>query len=216
MLGHLTWYEAEIEELQRSSVVNLQIYVTSKTDNIVTSEPVEAEAAAERHVRDSLYIDDIANNSDDYLENGVPSSPSSSSVDDEKPTAETFDHPALAHLKEAGLKDVDIHHHEDTSRHLRPPPASRRHTRSNRNSAILEAQIDMPASARVATLTLPGRPDIAAIVKRTVSEAEERDLVAVAACGPVELMRITRNAVADSIDLKGASVTLHCEQFGWG
>ena len=96
-----------------------------------------------------------------------------------------------------------------------PATASQMHQARNRlNSMILESQLDQ--RPRINVKTLPGRPGVGAIVKGVVKAAEERDLVAVAAYGPMEseLIRVTRNAVANSIELGGASVTLHCEQFG--
>jgi hypothetical protein len=81
-------------------------------------------------------------------------------------------------------------------------------------SGSLEAKIDeMP---RVRVNTKKGRPDITALVGMMVKDAQQKDIVAVGACGPAELMRVARNAVADNITLMGPSITLHCEQFGWG
>jgi hypothetical protein len=82
------------------------------------------------------------------------------------------------------------------------------------NNSSFESKIDeMP---RVRVNTKKGRPDITAIVGKMVQDAQQRDIVAVGACGPAELMRVARNAVADNITLTGPSITLHCEQFGWG
>lgn len=209
LAGHITWYESEIETLQNAPNVNVSIYVTTQTDPIVTSQPVEVEAAAEQDVRNSLYIEDDLDVID--LEGRLHSTSSDSTLpspsSDEKQT----------HILD-GLRDVDLgvlkeigSSIDESNNHLRVP---RPEIRRNRNSVILESQIDQRPKIKVNTLG--GRPDIGAIVKNVVNAAEERDLVAVAACGPVELMRVARNAVADSIQIGGASVTLHCEQFGWG
>lgn len=52
----MTWYEDEIKELKKSSITNLSIYVTSKSDTIATGQPPEEAAAVEIDVRRSLYI----------------------------------------------------------------------------------------------------------------------------------------------------------------
>ena len=88
--------------------------------------------------------------------------------------------------------------------------SEKNHSSKKGEEAIIDA---MP---QVDIATMPGRPNVAEIVKAAVAASSPRDTVAVAACGPVELMRIARNAVADNISLAGPSVTLHCEQFGWG
>ncbi|KAF3919070.1 hypothetical protein ABW21_db0203726 [Orbilia brochopaga] len=61
-----------------------------------------------------------------------------------------------------------------------------------------------------------GRPDLTSIVKEAVKNAGQNDLIAVGACGPTELMRCARNATAGVIKTGGPSISLHCEQFGWG
>jgi len=60
-----------------------------------------------------------------------------------------------------------------------------------------------------------GRPNLSNVITEVVKSADKQDLVGVAACGPTELMRVVRNAVATNITLAGPSVSLHCEQFGW-
>lgn len=72
----MTWYEEEIKELKRSSITNLSIYVTSKSDNIATGELPEESAAVEDDVRRSLYIQE--NDSDEV--NGLSSEVSGSDV----------------------------------------------------------------------------------------------------------------------------------------
>jgi hypothetical protein len=164
----------------------------------VTSEPVEEAAAVEKDVRRSLYLQE--NDS-----SGSSSSPHSD-ISCEKEL-------------EAALGNTDI------------DEKLKRLSRGNRNSILMEAQIDQKPTVPIKTLA--GRPDLTAIVKSVVKGAEQRDTVAVGgrfsflipneaftdwstACGPTELMRVARNAVADSITITGPSVTLHCEQFGWG
>ncbi|KAK6333709.1 hypothetical protein TWF730_003892 [Orbilia blumenaviensis] len=61
-----------------------------------------------------------------------------------------------------------------------------------------------------------GRPEMDMIVQDAVRNATQNDLVAVGACGPTELMRCARNATASAIRANGPSISLHCEQFGWG
>lgn len=85
---------------------------------------------------------------------------------------------------------------------------------SKRLSIRMEAQMDQRPMFYIETLG--GRPDLTSIVKSVVKSAEQRDTIAVGACGPTELMRVARNAVADNITMSGPSITLHCEQFGWG
>lgn len=185
--------------------------MTTKTDPIVTSQPVEAEVAAEEDVRSFLYVNDDVNITD--LEGRLQATSSDSTLP--SPVGTTHDENDIQRLEgldKVGLEALkEIGGSRGPSNHLRVPQAQ---NSKNRNSIILESQIDQQPSINVKTLG--GRPDISAIVKNVVKVAEERDLIAVAACGPVELMRIARNAVADNIEIGGASVILHCEQFGWG
>lgn len=53
----MVWYEDEIEELQKSPLAKLSIYVTSKADPIVSGQPAEVEADNEENVRRSLYVE---------------------------------------------------------------------------------------------------------------------------------------------------------------
>jgi hypothetical protein len=48
-----------------------------------------------------------------------------------------------------------------------------------------------------------------------VRNAGEIDRIIIAACGPDGLMKNVRRVAADCITVKGPSVELHCEQFGW-
>ncbi|KAK6580737.1 hypothetical protein PZA11_006973 [Diplocarpon coronariae] len=61
----------------------------------------------------------------------------------------------------------------------------------------------------------PGRPDVNAIIWDVVSKAGDNDRVAIAACGPDQLMSSVRNTTANCITNKGPSIELHLEQFGW-
>jgi hypothetical protein len=60
-----------------------------------------------------------------------------------------------------------------------------------------------------------GRPDIEALVREIVGSAGEDERIAIAACGPHSLMSTVRRVSAEAIRVKGPSVELHCEQFGW-
>jgi hypothetical protein len=60
-----------------------------------------------------------------------------------------------------------------------------------------------------------GRPDVANIIYSLVETSAKHDRIAVAACGPNSLMKVTRKTVARCIRPDGPSLELHCEQFGW-
>lgn len=62
---------------------------------------------------------------------------------------------------------------------------------------------------------LAGRPDVDGIIKRIVAETPDDERIVIAACGPDALMFGVRKAAASCINVKGPSVELHCEQFGW-
>lgn len=62
---------------------------------------------------------------------------------------------------------------------------------------------------------MAGRPDVDGIVKRIISETSDDERVVIAACGPDGLMFSVRKTAASCISVKGPSVELHCEQFGW-
>lgn len=63
--------------------------------------------------------------------------------------------------------------------------------------------------------TAYGRPDVDSLIKEVVSKADDWDRVVIAACGPSGLMRAVRGTAANAIQVKGPSVELHCEAFGW-
>jgi|SRR5690606_5243083 len=174
-LGHIAWYEAELAELKSSPIVNLHVYVTSKSDPIVTSDPNAnaADAAAEEDVRRSVLLDDSVD----------------SLTSDSEPSSPTLNFPMS--------KEIMVHSEKN-----------------NKGKAKRRSIIDQQANIEIDTL--PGRPDLAGIVTEVVKSSEAIDTIAVGACGPVELMRVARNAVAKGITVSGPSLTLHCEQFGWG
>lgn len=186
--GHISWYEDELEELKKSPLVRVSVFVTSAEDPIVGGQSADAEAAQEHQVRRSIC------------------------PDVEKPRLLDSDG-ALGNLKE-----IEAGFGVATSAAASTTGSERIHSSNSSNkkagAAAEEAIID--AMPQIDIATLPGRPNVAAIVEAAVAASAPRDTVAVAACGPVELMRIARNAVADNISLAGPSVTLHCEQFGWG
>lgn len=101
----------------------MSIYVTSKTDPIVTSEPVEQSAAVENDVRRSLYIQE-----------------NDSEATDERPSSEASNSNEVldALQKELGLeKQTDL---------VREKRFSKRH------SANLEAQMDQRPMTHIETL----------------------------------------------------------------
>ena len=53
------------------------------------------------------------------------------------------------------------------------------------------------------------------LIKDVVAKADDNDRIAIAACGPEGLMSCVRKTAAECIRVKGPSVELHCEQFGW-
>ncbi|KAF8469474.1 ferric reductase NAD binding domain-containing protein [Kalaharituber pfeilii] len=214
---HITWYESEIEILQKSPYVNLSIYVTSQTDTIVSSQPVEVEASAEQDVRNSLYVDDDNDNEHEEadIESRIHSNASTSTYP--SPSSESKKMPqyvlgqsgteSLAAFKEISLGREKVDSTVPTvSQDEKAKSSGSNGIAAKPKPETRTSQIDQWPTTQVKTLG--GRPDLGTIVKGVVKVFEERDLVAVAACGPVELMRVTRNAVADSIELGGASVTL--------
>lgn len=52
----LVWYEAELSELRDSKIVNVSIYITSGTDQLTTSEPIQQENEREEAVRMSMDV----------------------------------------------------------------------------------------------------------------------------------------------------------------
>ena len=53
------------------------------------------------------------------------------------------------------------------------------------------------------------------LIKDVVAKAGKDERVLIAACGPEGLMWSVRRTAAGCITVGGASVELHCEQFGW-
>ncbi|KAL5331823.1 hypothetical protein ACEPPN_001361 [Leptodophora sp. 'Broadleaf-Isolate-01'] len=62
---------------------------------------------------------------------------------------------------------------------------------------------------------LPGRPNIDVLIRDLVSKAGNDERIAIAACGPDDLMWCVRKTATNCIKVKGPSIELHCEQFGW-
>ncbi|KAE8443730.1 hypothetical protein EG329_001410 [Mollisiaceae sp. DMI_Dod_QoI] len=83
------------------------------------------------------------------------------------------------------------------------------HTRTSQRH--IEHAWDSTASVNI----LPGRPDVDSIVRRVLAETPDDERVVIAACGPDALMWNVRKTAASCINVKGPSVELHCEQFGW-
>ena len=62
---------------------------------------------------------------------------------------------------------------------------------------------------------LPGRPNIDELIREIVAKATDEERIAIAACGPDDLMWCVRKTATNCIKVKGPSIELHCEQFGW-
>ncbi|TVY78529.1 Ferric/cupric reductase transmembrane component [Lachnellula suecica] len=60
-----------------------------------------------------------------------------------------------------------------------------------------------------------GRPDVDAMIRDVVSKSGRNERIMIAACGPDQLMWTVRRTAASCISVSGASIELHCEQFGW-
>lgn len=60
------------------------------------------------------------------------------------------------------------------------------------------------------------RPDVQALIRAAVDEAQREERLLVMGCGPPGLMTQVRNSVAECMLMEGGpSLELHCEQFGW-
>ncbi|PVH81985.1 hypothetical protein DL98DRAFT_621553 [Cadophora sp. DSE1049] len=62
---------------------------------------------------------------------------------------------------------------------------------------------------------LPGRPKVDVLIREIVAKATDEERIAIAACGPDDLMWCVRKTATNCIKVKGPSIELHCEQFGW-
>ncbi|KAH7386341.1 ferric reductase NAD binding domain-containing protein [Cadophora sp. MPI-SDFR-AT-0126] len=62
---------------------------------------------------------------------------------------------------------------------------------------------------------LPGRPNVDVLIREIVAKATDEERIAIAACGPDDLMWCVRKTATNCIKVKGPSIELHCEQFGW-
>lgn len=71
------------------------------------------------------------------------------------------------------------------------------------------------ASIKSSYAIYQGRPDVPGVLTRIVDSADGRERIVVAACGPDELMEVTRKTMAGCISVRGPSVEFHGEQFGW-
>jgi len=212
LIGHITWYEDEIRQLNACPIVNVSIYVTTKTDPIVQSSPTnDEEVQNEKNLRASMILETSQDSANTDGLNVAPVSPvsmesSSSSSDISEPGSPS------TMFNEKPLSSDPEKDHEFTS----PVRFARKGRKNKKNDrlSILLAQIDAVPTVQVATLS--GRPNLTGIVREVVKGTEANDSIMIGACGPVELMRVARNAAAENITVSGASISLHCEQFGWG
>lgn len=60
-----------------------------------------------------------------------------------------------------------------------------------------------------------GRPDVVKIIDDAVAQADPKDRIAVAVCGPEGLMKVARQTVARNIKPEGPSLELQCEEYSW-
>ncbi|RPA82501.1 hypothetical protein BJ508DRAFT_414116 [Ascobolus immersus RN42] len=209
---HITWYEDEIRQLNDCPIVNVSIYVTSKTDPIVQSSPSnDEEVQNEKNLRQSMILETSQNGPNADGVDVTPVSPvsmdsSSSSSDISEPGS-----PSTMYNEKPLSADP-----EKDLAFLTPVVRSKRGRKDKKQDrlSMLLAQIDAVPARGIATLS--GRPNLTGIVREVVKSTEPMDSIMIGACGPVELMRVARNAAAENITVSGASISLHCEQFGWG
>ncbi|TVY92228.1 Ferric/cupric reductase transmembrane component, partial [Lachnellula willkommii] len=106
----------------------------------------------------------------------------------------------------------------------RPFPPSQTARSSSTNQDPLDTDVEKTGKRSAATApwdssaslnVVHGRPDVDALIRDVVAKADREERITVAACGPDELMGIVRRTAASCISASGASVELHCEQFGW-
>lgn len=205
----MTWYEDEIRTLSASPIVNVSIYVTTKTDPIVQSSPTnEEEVLNEKNLRASMILE---SNSDNPLD-VTPVSPVSM---DSSSSSEDFSHEDTGSPSGTSTFNEKTYSEktDTTNAVAKFAKRARRGKKGDRLSMLL-AQIDAVPNLQVNTLS--GRPNLTGIVREVVKSTEAADSIMIGACGPVELMRVARNAAAENITLSGSSISLHCEQFGWG
>lgn len=60
-----------------------------------------------------------------------------------------------------------------------------------------------------------GRPDIAALIKDIVSKTDKSQRIAIAGCGPDNMMNVLRKSATEAISVSGPSIEFHSESFGW-
>ena len=63
--------------------------------------------------------------------------------------------------------------------------------------------------------TIAGRPDVPALVEKSVYNTARYDRVIVATCGPASMMQMARNATAKCILDGDRSIVFYAERFGW-
>ncbi|KAI9684513.1 MAG: hypothetical protein M1829_002323 [Trizodia sp. TS-e1964] len=83
------------------------------------------------------------------------------------------------------------------------------------NSGETEFRAKKPKRDALTRFYVYGRPDVAAIIANTVSGSSDKETIAVGACGVRAMTNEVRKVVADSIEVRGPSISLFCEEFGW-
>lgn len=67
----------------------------------------------------------------------------------------------------------------------------------------------------LSSFCIRGRPDIPSLIAQVIDGAADFDTVAVGGCGVTMMMDEIRAVVADKMDVRGPSLSVFCEEFGW-
>ncbi|KAJ6261571.1 Ferric/cupric reductase transmembrane component [Drechslerella dactyloides] len=185
--SHTQWFEKELEELRDCPIVNLRIFVTREASNLIASHSDSSASESSESLRNATPVS--ATDVDETTDSDTPVDEKKKSQESSSPT-ETLTINFLALPEKALSLAIET---EDKS-----------NSTQRRRSSLGDQYFQF------------GRPDMSSIVKEAVRNADQNDLIAVGACGPTELMRCARNAAAGVITIGGPSISLHCEQFGWG
>ncbi|KAK6354562.1 hypothetical protein TWF696_003704 [Orbilia brochopaga] len=190
--SHTQWFEKELEELRDCPIVNLRIFVTREASNLIASHPDSPVSESAENLQNAIPVSEAIDSEPPVDEKPArsPSPPSSPTSSQTSSSSSPYTINFLA-LPEKALS-------------LAIETETKTNSTQRRPSSLEDHYFEY------------GRPDLTSIVKEAVRNADENDLIAVGACGPTELMRCARNAAAGVVTIGGPSISLHCEQFGWG
>jgi Ferric reductase NAD binding domain len=190
MIGSLSWFAKELEELQASPVINLIVHVTRapgpSTLSLADFNDSRSTSSAATQTCNSPSVGDDEKISDSYPEKG------------------SFPSPRIASTTNLASTTASIHDPEKLECGTEYPTFP-----STPDSQSLSLLSGRPNTKALIQECVAGMDS---------DRCNGKNRVIIAVCGPETLVTDVRNTVAELIKdsaSSGPAFELHCEQFGW-